>query len=146
MKGYYKDAEATGEAMRGGWFHTGDAAAVHPDGYVEIRDRLKDVIISGGENISSVEVEGVLLRHPSVQEAAVVGMPDERWGEAPHAFVVLKPNAAATSDELRTFTRDRLAHFKCPHSVTFVTDLPKTATGKIQKFVLRGGRAAIATQ
>src|SRR5213075_2080066 len=90
MKGYYKDAEATDEAMRGGWFHTGDAAAVHPNGYVEIRDRLKDVIISGGENISSVEVEGALLRHPAVQEVAIVGMPDERWGEAPHAFVVSK--------------------------------------------------------
>ena len=96
MHGYYKDAEATDEAMRGGWFHTGDAAAVHPDGYVEIRDRLKDVTISGGENISSVEVEGALLRHPAVQEVAIVGMPDERWGEAPHAFVVLKAGATAT--------------------------------------------------
>ena len=95
MKGYYNDPEATAQAMRGGWFHTGDAAVVHPDGYVEIRDRIKDVIISGGENISSVEVEGVLLRHPAVQEAAVVGLPDERWGEAPHAFVVLKPGATA---------------------------------------------------
>src|SRR5256712_12438373 len=132
--------------MGDGWFHTGDAAVVHPDGYVDIRDRLKDVIISGGENISSVEVEGVLLRHPAVQEAAVVGLPDTRWGEAPHAFIVLKPGASATSDELRTFTRDRLAHFKCPHSVTFVTELPKTATGKIQKFVLRGKRSAIAAQ
>src|SRR5204862_4908474 len=140
MKGYYQDAEATAEAMRGGWFHTGDAAAVHPDGYVEIRDRLKDVIISGGENISSVEVEGVLLRHPAVQEAAVVGMPDERWGEAPHAFVILKPGASVSGEELRQFTRDRLAHFKAPHTVTFVNELPKTATGKIQKYVLRGGR------
>ena len=132
--------------MRGGWFHTGDAAVVHPDGYVEIRDRFKDVIISGGENISSVEVEGVLLRHPAVQEAAVVGLPDEKWGEAPHAFVVLKPGATTTPDELRAFARDRLAHFKCPHSFTFVTELPKTATGKIQKYVLRGRRAAIAAQ
>jgi fatty-acyl-CoA synthase len=107
---------------------------------------MKDVIISGGENISSVEVEGVLLRHPGVQEAAVVGLPDSKWGEAPHAFVVLKSGASATSDELRAFTRDRLAHFKCPHTVTFVSDLPKTATGKIQKFVLRGRRAAIAAQ
>jgi fatty-acyl-CoA synthase len=146
MKGYYNDPEATEKALRGGYFHSGDAAVVHPDGYVDIRDRLKDVIISGGENISSVEVEGVLLRHPAVQEAAVVGLPDTRWGEAPHAFIVLKPGASATSDELRTFTRGRLAHFKCPHSVTFVTELPKTATGKIQKFVLRGKRSAIAAQ
>jgi len=146
MKGYYNDPEATEKALRGGYFHSGDAAVVHADGYVDIRDRLKDVIISGGENISSVEVEGVLVRHPAVQEAAVVGLPDSKWGEAPHAFVVLKPGAAATSDELRTFVRDRLAHFKCPHSVTFVTDLPKTATGKIQKFVLRGRRSAIAAQ
>ena len=119
---------------------------MHPDGYVEIRDRFKDVIISGGENISSVEVEGVLLRHPAVQEAAVVGLPDEKWGEAPHAFVVLKPAARPAPRSCATFTRDRLAHFKCPHSFTFVTELPKTATGKIQKFVLRGRRAAIATQ
>jgi fatty-acyl-CoA synthase len=146
MKGYYNDPEASAQAMRGGWFHSGDAAVVHPDGYAEIRDRLKDVIISGGENISSVEVEGVLLRHPAVQEAAVVGIADARWGEAPHAFVVLKPGAMATSDELRAFTRERLAHFKAPHTVTFVADLPKTATGKIQKFVLRGGRSAISTQ
>ncbi len=146
MKGYYRDPEATAAALRGGYFHSGDAAVVHPDGYVDIRDRLKDVIISGGENISSVEVEGVLLRHPAVQEAAVVGLPDAKWGEAPHAFVVLKPGGAATPEELRTFTRDRLAHFKCPHSFTFVTELPKTATGKIQKFVLRGRRSAIAAQ
>src|SRR6266576_98263 len=137
MKGYYKDAEATDEAMRGGWFYTGDAAAVHPDGYVEIRDRLKDVIISGGENISSVEVEGVLLRHPAVQEVAIVGLPDERWGEAPHAFVVLKSGATAAEDELREFAREHLAHFKAPHRVNFVLELPKTATGKIQKYVLR---------
>jgi fatty-acyl-CoA synthase len=146
MKGYYNDPEATAQALRGGYFHSGDAAVVHPDGYVDIRDRLKDVIISGGENISSVEVEGVLLRHPAVQEAAVVGLPDAKWGEAPHAFVVLKPGGTATPEELRTFTRDRLAHFKCPHSFTFATELPKTATGKIQKFVLRGRRAAIAAQ
>jgi fatty-acyl-CoA synthase len=146
MKGYYNDPDATAQAFRGGYFHSGDAAVVYPDGYVSIRDRLKDVIISGGENISSVEVEGVLLRHPSVLEAAVVGLPDARWGEAPHAFVVLKPGAACTAEDLRAHTRDRLAHFKCPHSFTFVTELPKTATGKIQKFVLRGGRSAIAAQ
>ena len=146
MKGYYNDPEATAQALRGGYFHSGDAAVVHPDGYVDIRDRLKDVIISGGENISSVEVEGVLLRHPAVQEAAVVGLPDTRWGEAPHAFVVVKPGASCSPDDLRAHTRERLAHFKCPHSFTFVTELPKTATGKIQKFVLRGKRPAIAAQ
>jgi fatty-acyl-CoA synthase len=146
MDGYYNDADATAAAMRGGWFHSGDAAVVHPDGYVEIRDRFKDVIISGGENISSVEVEGVLLRHPAVLEAAVVGVPDDKWGEAPHAFVVLKPGAACRENELREFARGRLAHFKVPRSFTFITELPKTATGKIQKFVLRGGRAAISAQ
>jgi fatty-acyl-CoA synthase len=146
MEGYYNDPEATAVAFRGGYFHSGDAAVVHPDGYVDIRDRLKDVIISGGENISSVEVEGVLLRHAAVHEAAVVGMPDAKWGEAPHAFIVLKPGAQATADELRAFVRERLAHFKCPHSFNFVGDLPKTATGKIQKFVLRGRKSAIAAQ
>ena len=146
MEGYYNDPAATALALRGGYFHSGDAAVVHPDGYADIRDRLKDVIISGGENISSVEVEGVLIRHPAVQEAAVVGMPDTKWGEAPHAFIVLKPGAQATPEELRTFTREHLAHFKCPHSFNFVGDLPKTATGKIQKFVLRGRKSAIAAQ
>jgi fatty-acyl-CoA synthase len=146
MDGYYLDPEATGAAMRDGWFHTGDAAVVHPGGYIEIRDRLKDVIISGGENISSVEVEGVLLRHPAVEEVAIVGLPHPRWGEAPHAFVVLRSGAAATEDEIREFARSRLAHFKAPHGVTFVEVLPKTATGKIQKFVLRGGRSGIAPQ
>jgi fatty-acyl-CoA synthase len=146
MKGYYNDPEATARAFAGGWFHTGDVAVVQPDGYVEIRDRLKDVIISGGENISSVEVEGVLLRHPAIQEVAVVGLPDVQWGEAPHAFVVLKAGQNATVEELRTFVRDRMAHFKVPKSFTFVPELPKTATGKIQKYVLRGGKAAIATQ
>ena len=146
MAGYYRDAEATAEAMRDGWFHSGDAAVVHPDGYLEIRDRLKDVIISGGENISSVEVEGVLLRHPGVQEVAVVGMPHEKWGESPQAFVVLKAGARATEDELRQFARDRLAHFKVPQGFTFLAELPKTATGKIQKFVLRGGRANLSRQ
>ena len=146
MEGYYNDPQATAAAIRNGWFHTGDAAVVHPDGYVEIRDRIKDVIISGGENISSVEVEGTLLRHPAVQEVAVVGMPDERWGEAPHAFVVLKPGGQATGEELIAFTRERLAHFKAPKTVHFVAELPKTATGKIQKYVLRGGAPAIARQ
>jgi fatty-acyl-CoA synthase len=146
MEGYYNDPGATAVALRGGYFHSGDAAVVHPDGYVDIRDRLKDVIISGGENISSVEVEGVLLRHAAVHEVAVVGMPDAKWGEAPHAFIVLKPGAQATAEDLRAFTRDHLAHFKCPHSFNFVGDLPKTATGKIQKFVLRGRKSAIAPQ
>ena len=146
LKGYYNDPEATEKVMGDGWFHTGDAAVMHPDGYVEIRDRIKDVIISGGENISSIEVEGVLLRHPAVQEAAIVGLPHEKWGEAPFAFVVLKPGATATERELIDFTRERLAHFKAPHGVTFVNELPKTATGKIQKFVLRKGQAAIVRQ
>jgi fatty-acyl-CoA synthase len=119
---------------------------VHPDGYVEIRDRFKDVIISGGENVSSVEVEGVLLRHPAVQEAAVVGLPHEKWGEAPHAFVVRRAGAGLTEDELCAFARERLAGFKTPKGVTFLDELPKTATGKVQKYVLRGGRAAIARQ
>jgi len=146
MAGYYNDPEATEQALRGGWFHTGDAAVVHPDGYIEIRDRLKDVIISGGENISSVEVEGVLLRHPAVQEVAIVGFPHERWGEAPHAFVLLKQNARADERELCEFARANLAHFKAPHSVTFVKELPKTATGKIQKYILRAQQPAIAPQ
>ena len=146
MKGYYNDPDATHSAMHGGWFHSGDAAAVHPDGYVEIRDRLKDVIISGGENISSVEVEGVLLRHPAVKEVAIVGMPDEKWGEAPHAFVVLKDGATATDTELRNFARDHLAHFKAPKQIHFVPELPKTATGKVQKYILRGKKPAISKQ
>jgi fatty-acyl-CoA synthase len=146
MAGYYNDPEATAKAMGDGWFHTGDAAVVHPDGYVEIRDRIKDVIISGGENISSVEVEGTLLRHPAVAEVAIVGLPSEKWGETPHAFVVLLPGATATEDELTGFVRERLAHFKAPRGITFVDELPKTATGKIQKFVLRGGAANLARQ
>jgi fatty-acyl-CoA synthase len=146
MAGYYHDPEATERAMGDGWFHTGDAAVVHPDGYAEIRDRLKDVIISGGENISSVEVEGVLLRHPAVQEVAIVGLPDEKWGETPHAFVVLRDGASATEAELIEFVRERLAHFKAPRAVTVVSELPKTATGKIQKFVLRKGAPNLAHQ
>jgi fatty-acyl-CoA synthase len=146
MAGYYNDPDATERAMAGGWFHTGDAAVVHPDGYLEIRDRLKDVIISGGENISSVEVESTLLRHEAVQEVAVVGLPDEKWGEAPHAFVVFKAEASATPEELRTFCRAHMARFKVPHSFTRVDELPKTATGKIQKFVLRQGRPNLSKQ
>lgn len=146
MKGYYNDPEATEKCMGDGWFHTGDAAVVHPDGYVQITDRLKDVIISGGENISSVEVEAMLLRHDTIQEVAVVGMPHEKWGEAPHAFVVFKTGQSATPDALRAFCRANMAHFKVPHEFTPVTELPKTATGKIQKFVLRKGRANITAQ
>jgi fatty-acyl-CoA synthase len=146
MKGYYNDPDATERAMGDGWFHTGDAAAVHPDGYIEIRDRLKDVIISGGENISSVEVEGVLLRHPAVQEVAIVGVPDEKWGETPHAFVVLKVGGTATENELREYARNHLAHFKAPKRIHFVSELPKTATGKVQKYILRGKRPAISKQ
>jgi fatty-acyl-CoA synthase len=119
---------------------------VHPDGYVELRDRFKDVIISGGENISSVEIEGCLLRHPAVQEAAVVGMPHERWGESPHAFVVLRMGATATEDELKAHIRNNLAHFKTPQWISFVEELPKTATGKVQKYVLRAGKSGIARQ
>ncbi len=146
MQGYYNDPEATERAMGDGWFHTGDAAVVHPDGYTEIRDRLKDVIISGGENISSVEVEGVLLRHPAVQEVAIVGLPDEKWGETPHAFVVLRDGASATESDIIALARERLAHFKAPRGVTFVGELPKTATGKIQKFVLRKGAPNLSQQ
>ena len=133
-------------SIRDGWFHRGDGAVVHPDGYLEIRDRLKDVIISGGENISSVEVEGVLLRHPNVYEVAVVGVRNEKWGESPHAFVVLKGGRELTGEELRQFARENLAHFKVPQSFAFVRELPKTATGKIQKYVLRGGRPNFAPQ
>ena len=146
MEGYYQDPEATERAMGDGWFHTGDAAVVHPDGYVEIRDRLKDVIISGGENISSIEVEGTLLRHPAIREAAIVGLTHEKWGETPHAFVVLHEDASTTEDEVIAFAREHLAHFKAPSGVTFVGELPKTATGKIQKYVLRKGAPNLSAQ
>jgi len=146
MKGYYRDPEATALAFRNGWFHTGDAAVVHPDAYVEIRDRFKDVIISGGENISSIELEGVLLAHPAVMEAAVVGMPHEKWGETPVAHVVLRAGTSTTAEVLREHCRERLAHFKVPSAVHFVQELPKTATGKIQKYVLRKGQSAISRQ
>jgi len=146
MKGYYNDPEATAAAFRGGYFHSGDAAVLHPDGYVEIRDRYKDVIISGGENVSSIEVEGALLRHPAVMEVAVVGVPHERWGESPHAFVVLRPGQQLDATELHTYARSVLAHFKVPTAYTFVPELPKTATGKIQKYVLRNRQSAITAQ
>jgi fatty-acyl-CoA synthase len=138
MMGYLKNPEATREAFAGGWFHTGDLAVMHPDGYVEVKDRAKDIIISGGENISSLEVEEVLYRHPSVMEAAVVAQPDEKWGETPHAFVTLKPGAeTVTAEAVIAWCREHMAHFKCPRHVTFGS-LPKTSTGKIQKFELRG--------
>lgn len=135
--GYYRDPHATAAAMAGGWFHTGDLAVVHPDGYVQIVDRKKDLIISGGENISSVEIEGVLYQHPAVLEAAVVASPDPVWGEVPRACVVLRPGARATAEELIAFCRGRLARFKAPKAVEFMDALPKTATGKVQKYLLR---------
>ena len=119
---------------------------VHPDGYAEIRDRFKDVIISGGENISSVEVEGILMRHPAVQEVAVVGMPDPKWGETPHAFVLCVADSELTENELIVYAREHMAHFKVPSKIEFVSALPKTATGKIQKYVLRRGQSAISAQ
>jgi len=136
MKGYLKNPAATAEAFEGGWFHTGDLAVVDPDGYVRIKDRSKDVIISGGENISSIEVEDVLYRHPAVEVAAVVARLDPKWGEVPCAFVQLKPDAKATEDEIRNFCREHLAHFKVPKSVVFGM-IPRTSTGKLQKFRLR---------
>jgi fatty-acyl-CoA synthase len=136
MKGYLKNPKATAEAFAGGWFHSGDLGVWHADGYIELKDRSKDIIISGGENISSIEVEGVLYEHPAVAAAAVVAKPSDRWGETPCAFVELKPGASATAEELLRFCRDRLAHFKCPRDVVF-GELPKTSTGKIQKFRLR---------
>ena len=136
MKGYYNDLDATAEAFRGGWFHSGDLAVWHPDGYIELQDRSKDIIISGGENISSQEVEKVIMEHPAVLEVCVVGVPDDRWGEVPKAFVVPRDGGAVSADEIINFTRDRIAHFKAPKSVEF-GDLPKTATGKIQKYILR---------
>ena len=146
MAGYYDDPDSTTNAMRGGWFHSGDAAVVHADGYVEIRDRFKDVIISGGENISSVEVEGILMHHRAVCEIAVVGVADETWGETPHAFVVLNQGMAADGDALTAYAREQMAHFKVPTKFHFIEQLPKTATGKIQKYVLRQGQAAITKQ
>ncbi len=143
MLGYYREAEATEAAFRGGWFHSGDLAVMHADGYIEIRDRAKDIIISGGENISSVEVERVLYEHPGVLEAAIVARHDDRWGEVPHAYVLLKEDSAATAEELIEFCRSRLAHFKCPKAVHF-GPLPKTSTGKIRKNVLRAQSHAAA--
>ena len=136
MKGYLKNAKATEEAFRGGWFHSGDLAVKYPDGYVKIKDRSKDIIISGGENISSLEVEDVLYRHPAVLAAAVVAMPDAKWGETPCAFVEIKPGVSIDEKRLIEFCRQHLAKFKAPRAVVF-GELPKTSTGKIQKFMLR---------
>ncbi len=136
MRGYYNDPEATAKAFAGGWFHSGDVGVLHADGYIELRDRSKDIIISGGENISTIEVENTIVKHPAVLECAVVSMPHEKWGEVPKAFVTLKPGAKATADEIIAFTKELLAAFKCPKTIEF-GDLPKTATGKIQKFRLR---------
>ncbi|GAA1870893.1 acyl--CoA ligase family protein [Actinomadura bangladeshensis] len=137
MKGYHRDEEATARAFRGGWFHSGDLGVRHPDGYVELRDRSKDIIISGGENISTVEVERAIDSHPAVLEVAVVAVPDEKWGERPKAFVVLRDGHAVTGTELVEHVRASLARYKAPDSVEFVAELPKTSTGKIQKFQLR---------
>jgi len=143
MKGYLKNPSATDESFNGGWFASGDLGVMHPDGYVELKDRSKDIIISGGENISSVEVEDVLYKHPAVNEAAVVAKPDEKWGETPCAFVDLKPGAEISQAELIAFCRQHMAHFKTPKTVVF-GPLPKTSTGKIQKFVLRDQARALA--
>jgi len=137
MKGYLRNPAATEEAFQGGWFHSDDLAVWHPDGYLEIKDRSKDIIISGGENISSLEVEEALYRHPAVMEAAVVARPDPKWGETPCAFVTIKPGAEpGSADEILAWCRDHLAHYKVPRHVVF-GPLPKTSTGKTQKYVLR---------
>jgi fatty-acyl-CoA synthase len=142
MKGYFRNPAATEAAFRGGWFHSGDLAVVHPDGYIQIKDRSKDVIISGGENISSIEIEEVLYRHESVSVAAVVAMPHATWGETPCAFVELVEGKAADADSLRRWCRDHLAHYKVPGHFVFGT-IPRTSTGKIQKFVLRDQMRAL---
>jgi len=136
MKGYFKNQAATDKAFAGGWFHSGDLAVIHPDGYLQLKDRSKDIIISGGENISSIEVEDAIYKHPSVAAVAVVAKPDEKWGETPCAFVELRPGAALSADDIMAWCRDHLAGYKCPRYVVF-TELPKTSTGKIQKFKLR---------
>jgi fatty-acyl-CoA synthase len=143
MKGYLKNPRATQEAFAGGWFHTGDLGVWHPDGYIELKDRSKDIIISGGENISSIEVEGALYKHPDVVAAAVVARPDEKWGETPCAFVELRPGAKVTEADIIAHCRSHLARFKCPRYVVF-GPLPKTSTGKIQKFILRDAANQLA--
>jgi fatty-acyl-CoA synthase len=137
MAGYWRQPEATGAVIVDDWFHTGDMATIDEEGMIEVVDRKKDLIISGGENVSSIEIEGMLYKHPAVLEAACIAVPDERWGEAPAAVVVLKPGTSATEEELIEFCRTNMAHFKCPKAVSFIDALPRTATGKIQKNVLR---------
>jgi fatty-acyl-CoA synthase len=136
MKGYLKNRKATDEALAGGWFHSGDLGVMHPDGYIQLKDRSKDIIISGGENISSIEVEDALYKHPAVASCGVVARPDEKWGETPVAYVELKPGASATEEEIIEHCRRLLARFKVPKAVVFA-EIPKTSTGKIQKFRLR---------
>jgi fatty-acyl-CoA synthase len=136
MKGYLKNKKATKEAFAGGWFHSGDLGVLHPDGYIQLKDRSKDIIISGGENISSIEVEDALYKHPAVAAAAVVAKPDVKWGETPCAFIEKRPGAEVTEAEIISYCKEKLARFKCPSRVVF-TELPKTSTGKIQKFKLR---------
>jgi fatty-acyl-CoA synthase len=136
MKGYLKNKASTEAAFAGGWFHSGDLGVIHPDGYIQLKDRSKDIIISGGENISSIEVEDALYKHPAVAAVAVVAKPDEKWGETPCAFVELKPGASATAEELIAWCRSHLAAYKCPRHMVFA-DIPKTSTGKLQKFKLR---------
>ncbi|MFX1758467.1 MULTISPECIES: acyl--CoA ligase family protein [Rhodococcus] len=142
MLGYYKDPDATEEAFRGGWFHTGDLGVMYPDGYIQLKDRAKDIIISGGENISTVEVEQAIVSHPAVLDVAVVGVPDEKWGERPKAFVILKKDESLTADELIEYTRTLLAGYKVPRDIVFPLELPRTSTGKILKFELRSAEAA----
>jgi fatty-acyl-CoA synthase len=137
VKGYYKEPDTTAHAFRGGVFHSGDVAVVHENGYIEVMDRAKDIIISGGENIASVEIEKVLYEHPGVLEVCVVPTPDEKWGEVPKAFIITKSGTDLTDDEIISFCRERMAHFKCPKKVAFVEGFPKTSTGKIQKYLLR---------
>jgi fatty-acyl-CoA synthase len=137
MAGYFEDPEGTEKAFAGGWFHSGDLGVMHPDGYIEVRDRAKDVVVSGGENISTIEVEQALVSHPTVLEAAVIGIPDEKWGEVPKAFVVLRQGEQAEEDELIKHVKTKIARYKAPKVVEVVDELPKTSTGKVQKFELR---------
>jgi len=137
MSGYWRQPDATEAVIVDGWFHTGDMATLDTEGYIEVVDRKKDLIISGGENVSSIEIEGMLYKHPAVLEAACIAIPDEKWGEAPAALVVLKPGMTATEAEIVEFCRSNMAHFKCPRAVAFLDSLPRTATGKIQKNLLR---------
>jgi fatty-acyl-CoA synthase len=142
MKGYLKNPSASQKAFAGGWFHTGDLGVMHPDGYIQLKDRSKDIIISGGENISSIEVEDALYKHPAVQAVAVVAKPDDKWGETPIAFIELKPGQTATADELVAWCKENLAGYKVPRTIVF-EELPKTNTGKIQKFKLRDRARAV---